>query len=65
MRLKNKNPVGTFYSNNISSNVSNAYLNILTNPDSKKLIVNNNKLIIKEDEKFDYDNHKKKIEKKI
>ena len=59
MRLKNKNPRETFYSSNISPNVSNAYLNIITNPDNKKLIVDNNELIVKEDEKVDYDNHKK------
>ena len=59
MRLKNKNQGTNFYSSNISPNVSNAYLNIITNPDTKKLIVDNNKLIGKEDEKVDYDNHKK------
>ena len=65
MRLKNKHPVGTFYSNNISPNVSNAYINIITNPDSKQLIVDKNKLKIKEDEKVEYDNHKKIDRKKF
>ena len=65
MRLKNKNPRETFYSSNISPNVSNAFLNIITKNDSKKFIVDNNKLIIKEDEKVDYDNHKKIDRKKF